>query len=51
VLRKIKGGLLVDIGVPVFLPASQVNIRRAGDIGDFIGKEIERASSRSTKSA
>ncbi len=41
VLRKIKGGLLVDIGVPVFLPASQVNIRRAGDIGDWIGKEIE----------
>ena len=40
-LRKIKGGLLVDIGVPVFLPASQVNIRRAGDIGDWIGKEIE----------
>src|SRR5688572_6388090 len=41
VLRKIKGGLLVDIGVPVFLPASQVNIRRSGDIGDWIGKEIE----------
>ncbi|GDY01629.1 30S ribosomal protein S1 [Planctomycetota bacterium] len=41
VLRKIKGGLLVDIGVPVFLPASQVNIRRAGDIGDWIGKEID----------
>ena len=40
-LRKIKGGLLVDIGVPVFLPASQVNIRRAGDIGDWIGKDIE----------
>jgi small subunit ribosomal protein S1 len=28
VMRKIKGGLLVDIGVPVFLPASQVDIRR-----------------------
>ena len=27
VMRKIKGGLLVDIGVPVFLPASQVDIR------------------------
>jgi small subunit ribosomal protein S1 len=40
VMRKIKGGLLVDIGVPVFLPASQVDIRRPGDIGDFIGKEI-----------
>ncbi|MCA8942376.1 MAG: 30S ribosomal protein S1 [Planctomycetes bacterium] len=39
--RKIKGGLLVDIGVPVFLPASQVNIRRTGDIGDWIGKEIK----------
>lgn len=41
VLRKIKGGLLVDIGVPVFLPASQVDIRRPGDVGDFIEREIE----------
>ncbi len=41
VMRKIKGGLLVDIGVPVFLPASQVDIRRPGDIGEFIGTEIE----------
>ncbi len=28
VTRKIKGGLLVNIGVNVFLPASQVDIRR-----------------------
>jgi small subunit ribosomal protein S1 len=41
VLKKIKGGLLVDIGVPVFLPASQVSIRRTNDIGEFIGKDIE----------
>jgi len=41
VLRKIKGGLLVDIGVPVFLPASQVSIRSIGDIGQLIGKPIE----------
>ena len=41
VMRKIKGGLLVDIGVPVFLPASQVDIRRPGDIGELIGREIE----------
>jgi len=40
VMRKIKGGLLVDIGVPVFLPASQVNIRRPGDIAEYIGKEV-----------
>lgn len=41
VVRKIKGGLLVNIGVNVFLPASQVDIRRPSDIGEFIGKEIE----------
>jgi small subunit ribosomal protein S1 len=41
VLKKIKGGLLVDIGVPAFLPASQVAIRRTNDIGEFIGKDIE----------
>jgi len=40
VMRRIKGGLLVDIGYPVFLPASQVDIRRPGDIGAFIGKDI-----------
>lgn len=34
VTRKIKGGLLVDIGVNVFLPASQVDIRRPHDIGE-----------------
>jgi len=41
VMRKIKGGLLVDIGVPVFLPASQVDIRRPADIAQFIGQQIE----------
>jgi small subunit ribosomal protein S1 len=39
--RKIKGGLLVEVeGVPVFLPASQVNLRRTHDISDFIGEPI-----------
>jgi small subunit ribosomal protein S1 len=41
VLRKIKGGLLVDIGVPVFLPASQVDIRRPADVGEYIDQTIE----------
>ena len=40
VMRKIKGGLLVDIGVPVFLPASQVDIRRPGDVAEYIGRKI-----------
>ncbi len=42
VSKKIKGGLLVDIGgVSVFLPASQVDVRRPADINEFIGKPIE----------
>ncbi|MGO9918840.1 MAG: S1 RNA-binding domain-containing protein, partial [Isosphaeraceae bacterium] len=41
VTRKIKGGLLVDIGVNVFLPASQVDIRRPSDIADYIDQDIE----------
>ncbi|MFG0256931.1 MAG: 30S ribosomal protein S1 [Phycisphaerales bacterium JB043] len=40
VIRKIKGGLLVDIGVHSFLPASQVDIRRPHDLGEFVGREI-----------
>ncbi len=39
--RRIKGGLLVDVGVPVFLPASQIDVRRPGDIAEFIGNELE----------
>ena len=40
-IRKIKGGLLLNIGVNVFLPASQVDIRRPNDIAEYIGSEIE----------
>jgi small subunit ribosomal protein S1 len=41
VQRKIKGGLLVDVeGVNVFLPASQVNLRRTADVGDFINDVV-----------
>ncbi len=41
VLRKIKGGLLVDVeGVNVFLPASQVDLRRTHDISAFIEEPI-----------
>ena len=42
VSKKIKGGLLVDIdGVSVFLPASQVDIRRPADISEFIDRTIK----------
>ncbi len=42
VKRKTKGGLLVDIGgVQAFLPSSQVDIRRPGDLGEWIGREVD----------
>lgn len=41
VIKKTRGGLIVDCGIPVFLPASQVDIVRVEDIGEYIGKEVE----------
>ncbi|MBA4191199.1 MAG: 30S ribosomal protein S1 [Planctomycetaceae bacterium] len=41
VLKKIKGGLLVNIGVNVFLPASQVDIRRPQSIDEYLDRTIE----------
>ena len=41
-IRKIKGGLLLDVGgVAVFLPASQIDIRRVPDVATFIGRDLE----------
>jgi small subunit ribosomal protein S1 len=41
VARKIKGGLLVNIGVHAFLPASQVDVRRPQDIAAYVGQAVE----------
>src|SRR5262249_42109302 len=41
VRRKCKGGLLVDIGVNAFLPASQVDVRRPHDLGAYVGQVVE----------
>ncbi|MFQ5965286.1 MAG: 30S ribosomal protein S1 [Candidatus Scalinduaceae bacterium] len=40
VTRKIKGGLLVDVGIPIFLPASQIDIKPPGEIAEYIGNEV-----------
>ncbi len=40
VTRTVKGGLSVDIGVPAFLPGSQVDTQRVANFEDFIGKKI-----------
>jgi len=40
-VKKTKGGILVDIGVLAFLPASQIDIRRPGDVDQFLGRTID----------
>ena len=41
VIEVVKGGLIVDIGLRGFLPASLVEMRRVRDLTPYIGKEIE----------
>lgn len=41
VIEAVKGGLIVDIGLRGFLPASLVDLRRVRDLDPFIGTEIE----------
>ena len=40
VTHKVKGGLSVDIGVPAFLPGSQVDTQRVTDFDQFVGQTI-----------
>src|SRR5436190_1129577 len=40
VVRVVKGGLILDLGVRGFLPASLVDIRRVQDLDEFLGKEL-----------
>lgn len=41
VMQKVKGGLQVDIGIPAFLPGSQVDIRPHRNLEKFIGETYE----------
>lgn len=41
VIEVVKGGLILDIGLRGFLPASLVEMRRVRDLAPYIGKEIE----------
>ncbi|NGX31819.1 MAG: 30S ribosomal protein S1 [Chlamydiae bacterium] len=41
VVRKVKGGLIIDIGIDAFLPGSQVDNKRIVNLDDFIGKEYD----------
>jgi len=41
VLRKVKGGLMVDIGMEAFLPGSQIDNKRIKNLDDFVGQTFE----------
>src|SRR6266540_565031 len=41
VIEVVKGGLIVDIGLRGFLPASLVDLRRVRDLHPYVGQEIE----------
>lgn len=41
VLRKVKGGLMVDIGMEAFLPGSQIDNKRIKNLDEYIGKTYE----------
>ncbi len=40
VIEVVKGGLIIDLGVRGFLPASLVDIRRVQDLDEFMGTEL-----------
>jgi small subunit ribosomal protein S1 len=40
VTHKVKGGLSVDIGIPAFLPGSQVDVQRVSDFDQYVGQTI-----------
>ena len=39
-IEVVKGGLILDLGVRGFLPASLVDIRRVQDLDEFLGREL-----------
>jgi small subunit ribosomal protein S1 len=40
VTGRIKGGLSVDVGVPAFMPGSQIDVRPSHNLDSFIGRDI-----------
>jgi small subunit ribosomal protein S1 len=40
VIEVVKGGLILDLGVRGFLPASLVDIRRVQDLQEYVGQEL-----------
>ena len=41
IARKVKGGLIVDIGVEAFLPASHIALKHPRNLDDFLGRTFD----------
>lgn len=41
VIRKVKGGLMVDIGMEAFLPGSQIDNKRIKNLDEFVGNTYD----------
>lgn len=41
IVRRVKGGLKVDIGIDAFMPASQLTFRPMGDLERYLGERME----------
>jgi len=41
IIRKVKGGLMVDIGMEAFLPGSQIDNKRIKNLDEFLGQTCE----------
>ena len=40
VTHKVKGGLSVDVGIPAFLPGSQIDLQRVTDFDQYVGQTL-----------
>src|SRR5690606_75267 len=40
IVEKVRGGLVANLGVRAFLPASQVDVRRVNDLSPYVGKRL-----------
>lgn len=41
VTRVVNSGVIVDVGVPAFMPASQLDVRRVDDLASMLGQTVE----------
>lgn len=41
IYKRVKGGLMVDVGMDAFLPGSQIDIKNPGNLDDYVGKTFD----------